>query len=74
MMDTGPATEPLAAEDLLQQLSRDLGLPDFMEEDASSSGRDIERVHSSSHESNAMEYGNSKTHCKKTCKKRGHDG
>ena len=38
MMDTGPgATESLAAEDLLQQLSRDLGLPDFMEEDASSS-------------------------------------
>ena len=38
MMDTGPgAPETLAAEDLLQQLSRDLGLPDFMEEDASSS-------------------------------------
>ena len=36
-MDTGGgAPNSLSAEDLLQQLSRDLGLPDFLEEDASS--------------------------------------
>ena len=40
IMDTGTATETLAAEDLLQQLSHDLGLPDFMEEDTSSAFSD----------------------------------
>ena len=40
IMDTGTAAETLAAEDLLQQLSHDLGLPDFMEEDSSSAFSD----------------------------------
>ena len=40
IMDTGTAAETLAAEDLLQQLSHELGLPDFMEEDSSSAFSD----------------------------------